>query len=114
MKMKSIQKLENIDLLEQQKSKLCLSCQACCKLSYVEVSQSLNNQANLTFLAFKGFQFFESNLHLFLILKSPCKHLSPKGCKIYSERPVACKTFDGRKDPWIGEICKWSKLKKEV
>ncbi len=106
-----MQKHENFTLLEEQKSQLCLSCQACCKLSYVEVSQNLQNQPNLTFLSFKGFEFFTQGEHLFLILKKPCQHLTPKGCKVYAERPQACKGFDGRKDPLIAKQCLWNKLK---
>ena len=40
----------------------------------------------------------------------PCPHLTDKGCDIYENRPHHCRTYDGRKDPYLADVCLWKDL----
>ena len=47
------------------------------------------------------------NITSFVTVEQPCPHLEKgKGCKIYRNRPLACRVFDGRENPVTRDRCK--------
>jgi Fe-S-cluster containining protein len=95
----------------KEKSDLCLNCLACCKKFGVPMSYE-------TYASDKKFYQFRSEkviplipgIAVLLVLNDTCKFLTDKGCSVYSDRPDACRIYDGRKDLIMREKCKWNCL----
>lgn len=49
----------------------------------------------------------------YIVIPYPCPHLTEKGCAIYDKRPIACRNYDGRRDPIMHYTCLWGKIKPE-
>ena len=96
---------------------LCLHCQECCKWISIQT-----NLKELTGLAGKSFVDFYvdsrqlkmtkvKNRGVFLSVPHTCPHLiDGVGCDIYDHRPMSCRTYDGRLDFLMKDICKWNLL----
>lgn len=85
--------------------KLCLQCQACCKLIYIPTSRP--NRENLKFYTARGIRFINNNGVFCAAVPSVCPQLTPQGCKMGDNRPEDCKAYDGRKDPLLKSVCLW-------
>ena len=96
---------KNDILTDQEKSKLCMECQWCCKWVFLPLAIGPN------YLPFyKGVRGMDIKFHNFnpwLVLYAPCQHITPEGCAIYKNRPEACKDFDGRKMIFYSDKCLW-------
>ena len=98
--------------LNTKKSKLCIACQACCKVFYVPTRVKSKEEMELYKLRgckvanFKGNQVIIVPLH--------CPQLTPQGCRIYGNRPDVCKAYDGTKDPLMKHKCLWIKSNQGV
>jgi Fe-S-cluster containining protein len=103
---------------EKKKQELCIACQECCKCAAINIGYVPH--ANLKdleeFYETRGFRLVP-NLsvsaiqYLVVIPNARCKYLDDKrGCTIYPKRPLACKLYDGTRDPVVGNKCKWKEL----
>ena len=95
------------DISSEEKSKLCLQCLECCKWLGVPTSLNLNFPPNREFYATRGARFSEFGKDQMVVVQSTCQHLTPTGCAIYETRPLACRFYDGRKDPIVADRCLW-------
>lgn len=82
----------------------------CCKtLAFSLPKKSLTKQTR-EFYAARGSKFKKQGKIIWVVVPSICPNLTAFGCKIYSQRPVACRMFDGRNFPFMDGICKWNEL----
>lgn len=91
------------------KQKLCLKCMECCKRVYIPIIGWSGPLLQL--LQARG---IECRVHqglTYAIIEQQCRHLTKNGCAIYELRPVACRSYDGREDPFYPEKCAWRNLK---
>jgi Fe-S-cluster containining protein len=98
--------------MKEDKSKICLSCLACCKKFWTVVTDDLANPDIRELYEARGW-----TCHMGIVKGKrtnaivtdlmPCPNLTPFGCKVYPERPKICRTYDGRKDPFMASDCKW-------
>ena len=93
--------------LRTKKEKLCVACQACCKVFYVPTKISATKE--YIFFTLRGCKVKNYKGNQVVVVPLPCPHLTPKGCSIYSERPDICKEYDGTKDPLMKHKCLWDK-----
>jgi len=42
-------------------------------------------------------------------IQGACPQLTLLGCKIYTQRPIYCRVYDGRRDPYLRDECLWGK-----
>ena len=94
---------------------LCLHCQECCK--WISIQTNLKDIAGQK--SFNDF-YIETrqltmtkvkNRGVFLSVPHTCPHLMEGiGCDIYDHRPMSCRTYDGRLDFLMKDICKWNLL----
>lgn len=87
------------------KKKLCLQCQACCRLVYIPTK--LPDKRDEPFYKARGIKFIKVKGTLHAAIPSRCPNLTVAGCAIYNNRPDACKDYDGREDPLLKDICLW-------
>ena len=100
-----------VDITDKEKSAICIKCQACCKWVYFPLHPMMGD--GLSFFINRG---LDVRLHggtAYVIIPQICQHLTKAGCGIYAMRPRACRTFDGRNDKFMPEMCKWPALTKE-
>jgi hypothetical protein len=93
--------------LDELKSRLCVRCQACCKLLMFEVDKLVET---FRFYAARQLQMVTKDNKMYVVVPHVCPHLTPKGCAIYKTRPQACQCFDGRDCPAVMEECLWKHL----
>jgi len=96
--------------IEKKKSELCMSCLECCKWIIFTVPYSVN--AFQYYMA-RGCRVMDvgRSRYIQVLVPSICPQLNEIfGCAIYENRPEACRLYDGRKDPFLKDICKWSEL----
>jgi len=91
------------------KEKLCLQCFECCKQIYIPLAIRFLDTDTKAFYKARGFEIRFYEVQPYLIGKIVCPQLTPKGCKIYSKRPLHCRIYDGRKDLFYPEKCLWQK-----
>lgn len=85
-----------IDISDEEKTKLCLQCKLCCKLLHFAIPYDFNSSQ---FYLARGLRFsYEPKLDSVMVeIPHVCPHLDEvTGCKIYEDRPDACKSFDCR------------------
>jgi Fe-S-cluster containining protein len=99
--------------LARKKSELCLKCMECCKVVMFRARLDPDNERTREFAHARGCSFLKMPDGPLVVIPFPCPNLTTEGCKIYEHRPVACQTFDGRKDPLVGDKCKWHELDDE-
>ena len=85
------------------KSELCLECLECCKFVRIPVLHMTDDLGE--FFKARGISLSHESGMLFAIIRHICPWLTPKGCKIYEDRPNICREYDGRDDPVVD--CKW-------
>jgi Fe-S-cluster containining protein len=100
--------MSNNDILtDDQKSELCRKCRYCCEYVFLPLAEGID------YIRFyrdvRGMDVKFNKFRPWLILHDPCQHLTDKGCKIYKDRPDACKYFDGRKMIFYSDKCLWKK-----
>jgi len=107
---------DKMNNIEKKKSELCMSCLECCKWMIFTVPYSVNTlkafYANQYYLA-RGCRVVDvgHSRYVQVLVPSICPQLNEDfGCMIYENRPEACRLYDGRKDPFLKNICKWSEL----
>jgi Fe-S-cluster containining protein len=93
----------------ERKSELCLKCLECCKWIGVVSAIDPNNYFERSFYEIRGCKTFVKDGHLIVIIPFKCHHLTEKGCDIYEKRPLYCKEYDGREDPFMKSKCLWGK-----
>ena len=92
-----------------EKQEVCIKCQACCKQVHIRI----RSYEEYSFLQTRGLDVrtyygpMRTQLY-WLILPQTCKWLKDDGCSIYKFRPHSCRVYDGRKDPFLKDICKWN------
>jgi len=88
------------------KSELCLECLACCRVVKIPLFGvgCLNGDA-LEFCDVRGLEIVLEDGVYFVVIPHVCPQLSVDGCKIYEDRPVSCREYDGRTDSAIN--CLW-------
>lgn len=90
------------------KEELCLKCLKCCKELWIHTAFANDCIGAIEFFKARGMDVQKSDRGILVIkLKSPCQHLTDKGCAIYENRPYVCKLYDGRPDH---SDCKWHDL----
>jgi Fe-S-cluster containining protein len=99
--------------LAKKKSELCLKCLECCKVVMFRARLDPDNSRTQEFAYARGCSFLKMPDGPLVVIPFPCPNLTAEGCKIYENRPLACQTFDGRKDPLVGDKCKWHELDDE-
>lgn len=87
------------------KKKLCIKCQACCKLLYIPTKSP--SKGALKFYTIRGCSFIKVKGEFCVAVSSICPQLTKEGCKIYDNRPEDCMDYDGRKDPILKHVCLW-------
>jgi Fe-S-cluster containining protein len=96
---------KNDIITDEEKSAICRKCQWCCKYVFLPLAEGPN------YIPFyRDVRGMEIKFHKFkpwLIVNDPCQHLTKEGCKIYKNRPDACKNFDGRTMIFHSEECRW-------
>ena len=93
--------------IKKSKSELCIECQECCKILRIPIGQFPTSNTR-DFYAARGIKIISFDFYLWLVLPHTCAQLTPQGCKIYEDRPLACRAYDGRTDPVVN--CKWKEL----
>ena len=101
------------------KQQLCLDCLECCK--YLEFTLKLPNlDTTNELIPFYGAhgcrtkkEFHGTWWELNVLVPCRCKYLTATGCSNYENRSKVCRLYDGRKDPFISDKCKWNELKEE-
>lgn len=94
---------------DNKKSELCLKCLKCCSYIGVVSSGNPNNFFERNFYKVRGCETLVKNNKLIVIMPFKCPHLTEKGCDIYDRRPLICKEYDGREDPFMKDKCLWGK-----
>ena len=92
------------------KSELCIECQECCKILKIPVGRFLDYNAR-DFYNARGIDIIFHEGMLMFLLPHTCEKLTPEGCRIYEDRPLACRVYDERTDPVVN--CKWKELEEE-
>lgn len=87
------------------KKRLCLQCQACCKLVYIPTNAM--SQKDLSFYFARGIKFIRVKGTPCAAVPSICPQLTKQGCKIYDSRPEDCRDYNGLEDPILKDICLW-------
>lgn len=87
------------------KSETCLECMYCCE--YVHIPLEQGNYLMSFYRDTRGLDIRFDGFVPWLVLKSPCQHLTKQGCRIYKNRPIHCQCFDGRKLKFDKEKCQW-------
>ena len=77
----------------------------CCKQIKIPVLDP-NPQA-VEFYQARGFTIHYEYPTCFIVIDIKCPHLTNKGCDIYDSRPIICREYDGRLDPFVADRCKW-------
>ena len=104
-------KKSKIDISDDEKSKLCLECMACCKILTFPIHYNLESTS---FYLTRGLRLHYEHRYDMFVVEIPhvCPQLDEEhGCKLYKDRPDACKQFDGRNYAATEGVCKWPKLK---
>jgi Fe-S-cluster containining protein len=79
----------------------------CCKVVTFDVPLYTGT---LEFYKARGLKTVYVNKHIVkVVVPHVCKQLTDKGCMIYSQRPLACKLYDGTKDFILKDKCLWGK-----
>ena len=89
------------------KSELCLECLACCRVVKIPLGMGYMNSNAMVFCDARGFDIVLEDGIYFVVIPSTCPQLSEDGCKIYEDRPVSCREYDGRTDTAVN--CLWGK-----
>jgi len=89
------------------KRKLCIRCQACCKI--LAIPTPMPDKDGMEFYKARGCKVFRYKGSIRVIIPHICPQLTKEGCKIYANSPLDCMEFDGRKDLLVGDICLWKK-----
>ena len=100
-------------LTEQEKQELCIKCQACCRIVGIPLGlltgNTIGNQQE--FYQARGIDVVldtrYSAVNYLAVIPMPCPQLTPKGCKIYKNRPKTCQLYDGTTDPLMTNYCLW-------
>ena len=95
----------------KKKERLCLQCMECCKILAVPIpwKEHVTPEA-IAFYLTRGCWFAPiSGGRRGLVIPFQCPHLTPEGCDIYENRPLACKEYDGTRDPLMSDKCLWIK-----
>lgn len=94
-----------------EKSRLCIECRYCCE--YVNLPLLQGPGYASFYGSIRGMNLKWRNFMPWVVVKSPCQHLTKDGCAIYTKRPSTCRDYDGRLDLFYPEKCLWNKIKKE-
>ena len=100
--------------LRTKKEKLCIACQACCKVFYIPVKTDSWFYEGKKLYEMRGCKIANYKGNKVVIVPLRCSQLTPQGCRIYSNRPQACKDYDGTKDPLMKHRCLWTKSNQGV
>jgi len=97
-------------LNEEKKRRLCLQCLECCKILAVPIELKYADPESIAFYVNRGCWLATlSGGRLGIVIPFQCPHLTPEGCNIYENRPLACKEYDGTRDPLMSDKCLWIK-----
>lgn len=100
--------------LDKRKSQLCLKCLKCCNYIAVRADFAYGDPHSMEFYTTRGCAVVEAKGGgALVVFKSPCQHLTQKGCAIYESRPDACRAYDGRLDPVVESMCRWHEISEE-
>jgi len=92
-------------MTDEEKQKICMECQACCKyIGYL--CGPTPQEAN--FLAAWGYELtpVAGTGKLTATIYHPCQHITDKGCDIYDTRPIFCREYYACDDPALAHLCK--------
>lgn len=93
-------------------SRVCKSCQMCCKDVAVYTSYKKNDKEAIDFYRLRGFEIETDGEWVLLVLRNfPCPHLNSEGCTIYNHRPKVCRTYSGWKEQ---PGCKFDEIEKII
>ena len=96
--------------IEKKKSQLCVSCQECCKyLVFIMDKKTLTIDHQILYEA-RDCEILYTNDQVHILLTSVCNHLRSSGCNIYDTRPKLCQVYDGRRDVFFKDRCRWNEL----
>jgi Fe-S-cluster containining protein len=87
------------------KSELCLECLACCRVVKIPIGEGFIHDVAWEFCNARGFEIILEGGVNFVVIPHVCQHLGDDGCKIYEDRPVSCRRYDGRTDSAVN--CLW-------
>lgn len=95
-------------MTEEEKSKVCIECHACCTSIFVPINPTfLTDPESVNLWTTRGLYIKFLGVTPGFLMPSVCINLLSDGrCNIYANRPQACKDHDGRKDPFLKDYCK--------
>lgn len=100
----------------KQAQKICVQCQKCC--NYVTFTITFYSESErqdlIEFYSARGFLIIDNKDSISVVIESKCPQLTIYGCRDYNSRPIACRIYDGRKDPIsvIRNMCQLPRDKK--
>ena len=104
-----VQEVSKIDT-SLTRSELCLKCMECCKVIAVRAAINPDFGPTTEFYEARGCSIVKTSSLPMVLIPYPCPHLTDIGCDIYKTRPLACRAYDGRKDPVMAYVCLWRHL----
>jgi len=96
---------------DREKSAVCLQCLECCR--YVSFSLPLAGDLKIyeEFCRVRDLELVAVKKGVVYIrVEKHCKYLTVAGCRIYDQRPMACRMYDGRKDAAMADKCMWKEI----
>jgi len=93
------------ELTKKQKSDLCMQCHECCKALHFRINKA---DLVLEFYEARGLDCYEYGNLIYVEVPSVCPNLTAFGCRIYPQRPRACREADPRRHPVMGKRCLWN------
>lgn len=83
--------------MADENQELCLKCMECCKGLAFSTPFKDDNPLAIEFYKARGCGIHSADGNLMVSINIDCPNLTSFGCRIYEERPIACRIFDGRK-----------------
>ena len=98
--------------LSKEEQRICIGCQECCKhVGFrIRVFDRTEKLAYIEFYETRGFTVLKDQTDtIMVVVENRCPKLTQWGCKVYPNRPIACRIYDGRTDPAMAGFCKLPK-----
>lgn len=80
----------------------CTGCTECCNwLTFIVQPEPKTFKLNTEFWEKRGCKLTMLQAALAVTIPSKCPHLTADGCGCYEERPLLCRQYDCRRDPFL-------------
>ena len=101
------------EMTGEEKSKLCQKCGDCCKFILLDIHRPDRKDVSIGWMEVRGMSVVKKGDRFWKVrIDYPCPMLVEDDgtfkCRIYDNRPLACREFDGRMEvPESGLKCAW-------